>query len=243
MREEPLVIAHMGASGLAPENTVPAVAKAVESGADIIELDCQATLDDVPVCIHDVRLERTTGDRRRVRKVDLEELRDLDAGAWFGEEFKGARVPTLEEALEAAGDRGVIIKLRELAAGSRFESAVRAAVEGRFGRRILAVPDSDAIARSEGWTGVERAFLADEKMPGWLLLEKSEKLGLTVLRTFREHADRKLMHEAKERGMEVLVFYADEEKDMRELVDIGADGIVTNRPDRLREMLEGRPGR
>ena len=74
LADKPLVIAHRGASAHAPENTVPAIAKAVEMKADAIELDVQATRDDVPVCFHDVKLDRITGSAKRVKKLTMDEL-------------------------------------------------------------------------------------------------------------------------------------------------------------------------
>jgi glycerophosphoryl diester phosphodiesterase len=238
LSEKPLVIAHRGASAHAPENTVPAVAKAVEMNADAIELDVQATRDEVPVCFHDVRLDRITGSTKRVKKLTAAELAELDAGAWFGEEFKGTAIPTLEDALAAAGDKLVVLKLRELPKGGAFETALRGLLEKRAGRTIVAVPDSEAIKRNKEWSNVEWAFLADEKMAGWLLIDKSEKMGLTTVRAHREHADAKFVHDAHAKGMKVFVFYADEKDDIQSVKDLGVDGILTNRPDRAGEILQ-----
>ena len=238
MAEKPLVIAHRGASAHAPENTVPAVAKAVEMKADAIELDVQASRDDVPVCFHDVRLDRITGNTRRVKKLTVDQLGELDAGAWFGEEFKGTRIPKLEDALSAAGDALVFLKLRELPEGSGFEATLRGLLEKRGGATIVAVPDSEAVRRNKDWANVEWAFLADEKMAGWLLIDKSDKLGLTTVRAHKEHVDGKFVHDAHAKGMKVFVFYADEEDEMVQLRDLGVDGILTNRPDRLRGVLD-----
>jgi glycerophosphoryl diester phosphodiesterase len=94
------------------------------------------------------------------------------------------------------------------------------------------------VRRNADWKNVEWSFLADEKMEGWLLIEKSEKLGLKVLRVYKEHADAKLIHDAHAKGMSVFVFYADEESDMRHLSDAHVDGILTNRPDRLRGLID-----
>jgi Glycerophosphoryl diester phosphodiesterase len=114
------LIAHRGASAYAPEHTLEAYRLAVEQGADYIEQDLQITKDGVLVCLHDLTLERTTNveevfpARRTMVKVDgrdvaqwyvsdftLDEIKRLDAGSWFDPKFKGARVPTWQEAIDA----------------------------------------------------------------------------------------------------------------------------------------------
>ncbi len=125
--EPKLLIAHRGASGSAPEHTIEAYRLAIEQGADFIEPDLQISRDGVLICLHDPTLERTTDvsevfparfreaveEGRRVQRwhaVDftLEEIQRLDAGAWFHERYRGARVPTLADAIDLAlGRAGV----------------------------------------------------------------------------------------------------------------------------------------
>src|SRR5436309_8381837 len=92
-------IAHRGASGHCPENTRAAFLRAIELGADMVELDCQITRDGAVVVIHDETLVRTTNGRGRVRDHTLKEIKRLDAGSWFRREFAGEEVLTLEEAV------------------------------------------------------------------------------------------------------------------------------------------------
>ena len=94
-----LKIAHRGAKKFAPENTIPAIEKAIELGFDYVELDVRYTKDGLPVIMHDPSLVRTTGVFKDVKNLTLEEIRRLDAGFWFGEKFKGTKVPSLEDAL------------------------------------------------------------------------------------------------------------------------------------------------
>lgn len=105
-------IAHRGASGYAPENTMAAFEKALEMGADLLELDVQLSTDGHVVVIHDYTVERTTDGQGKVEDLTLEESRKLDAGAWYRPEFKGEVIPTLEEVLEHVGGRiGLLIGL------------------------------------------------------------------------------------------------------------------------------------
>ena len=95
-----LVITHRGASGNAPENTLAAFKKAVALGAAFIETDLQLSRDAHFVAIHDATVNRTTNGQGAVHDMKLAELRRLDAGSWFGSEFAGEHIPTLEEILE-----------------------------------------------------------------------------------------------------------------------------------------------
>lgn len=123
-RPAPLLVAHRGASGYAPEHTVAAYELAIEQGADVIEPDLQVTSDGYLIALHDLTLERTTNVRevfpdrfreeveqgRTVQRwyandFTLEEIRRLDAGAWLDPRFAGARVPTLAEVIEVARGR------------------------------------------------------------------------------------------------------------------------------------------
>ena len=94
------MVAHRGASGLAPENTLAAFRKALEVGADAFELDVRLTRDGRAVVMHDRRVDRTTTGRGLVGTHTLEELKSLDAGSWYGAEFAGEEVPTLEEVFD-----------------------------------------------------------------------------------------------------------------------------------------------
>src|ERR1700730_73718 len=95
-----LLIAHRGASGHAPENTLAAFRKAVSLGVGFIETDLQWTRDARFVAIHDDTVDRTTNGHGAVHDLTLEAIRKLDAGSWFGSEYAGERIPTLAEILE-----------------------------------------------------------------------------------------------------------------------------------------------
>src|SRR3989475_11639631 len=113
-----LVIAHRGASGNAPENTLAAFKKAVALGAAFIETDLQLSRDAHFVAIHDATVNRTTNGQGAVHDMKLAELRRLDAGSWFGSEFTGERVPTLEEILEFSKKNDVVFYLEIKPGGS-----------------------------------------------------------------------------------------------------------------------------
>ena len=99
-----LIIAHRGASGYAPENTMAAFEKALEMGAEGIELDVHLTADGEIVVIHDHTIDRTSDGKGVVGALTLEEIRKYDFGAWFDPKFKGQRIPTLGEVFELLED-------------------------------------------------------------------------------------------------------------------------------------------
>ncbi|MCU0520152.1 MAG: glycerophosphodiester phosphodiesterase [Anaerolineae bacterium] len=111
--ESPRIVAHRGASALAPENTMAAFERAWRDGADIIELDVRLSADRHVVVIHDAGLERTTNGVGLVSDWAASELRRLDAGSWFGAQYAGEHIPTLREVLDwARGKLAVMLELK-----------------------------------------------------------------------------------------------------------------------------------
>jgi glycerophosphoryl diester phosphodiesterase len=110
---EPFIVAHRGASREAPENTIPSFTLAWEQGADAIEGDFHLTRDGQIVCIHDRDTKRLTGKKKAIKDCSLEELKSLDVGSWFGEIFKGTRIPTLSEVFSTMPQgKGVFIEIK-----------------------------------------------------------------------------------------------------------------------------------
>jgi len=95
----PLIIAHRGASGVAPENTIPAIDSALAVGVDYIEIDVHLSLDGRVMVIHDATVDRTTDGTGKVQELTAKHIQSLDAGSWFGESFSGVKIPTLEEVI------------------------------------------------------------------------------------------------------------------------------------------------
>jgi glycerophosphoryl diester phosphodiesterase len=103
-----LLVAHRGANKVAPENTMAAMLKAFEQGADMVEMDIRQTKDGEFVLMHDARVNRTTNGKGRIKKLTLDQVQKLDAGSWFSSEFIGEKVPTLREILRAAKGKGLV---------------------------------------------------------------------------------------------------------------------------------------
>jgi glycerophosphoryl diester phosphodiesterase len=102
---QPVIFAHRGASNYAPENTIAAFELAVTQGAEAIELDAKLCADGHVIVIHDQSLDRTTNGTGKVLETPLDALKELDAGRWFGENYQGESIPTLDEVFEAVGKR------------------------------------------------------------------------------------------------------------------------------------------
>lgn len=120
----PAIIAHRGASAHAPENTLASFHIALTQQADGIELDVHLSLDGEVVVIHDSNLGRTTNGTGSVYEKTLKELKQLDAGSWFGERFAGESLPTLREVFELVGDQSFVNV--ELKGPGLFRSALPA---------------------------------------------------------------------------------------------------------------------
>ena len=106
---DPLIVARRADSIAAPENTLPAIEAAIAGGADFVELDVRLTADGVPVLMHDAKLDRTTDGEGPITGAEFAVVEQLDAGSWFGEEFRGTAVPTLEQALSTALNRVCVL--------------------------------------------------------------------------------------------------------------------------------------
>src|SRR5215469_4294841 len=126
----PWVIAHRGASGHAPENTLAAFQRAVELGATFIETDLHVTRDGRFVAIHDETLDRTTNGKGEVEDFTLDELRQFDAGFWFDRDFAGERIPTLPQILDFSSAHDVVFYLElKYSAITGMDHALAAALQ------------------------------------------------------------------------------------------------------------------
>lgn len=227
----PLVIAHRGASGHRPENTLPAYELAVELGADMIEVDLHRTRDGAVVVTHDEDL-RGLGGAGEIADATLAEVRALDAGG-------GAQVPTLAELLDGFGSR-IALNL-EIKRGTRadypgIEEVTLAAVEGRglLGRTLFSSFYDPVLARLRALSARARiGLLISRRFPDqWAV--RARRLGAEALHPELALVTGELVRAAHGEGLAVHVFTADAPDDLARLVDLGVDGIFTNHPERLR---------
>lgn len=231
---KPLVIAHRGASGYRPENTLPAYELAVEQGADMIEVDLHRTRDGAVVVTHDEELAGLGG-RGEIAEATLAEVRALDAGG-------GERVPTLDELLDGFGKR-IALNL-ELKRGARadyggLEAAALSALlaRGLLGGTLFSSFYDPVLARLRELAPEARLGLLISRRHPEGALARARALGAEALHPERALVTRELVAAAHGAGLAVYAFTVDEPEAMARLLELGVDGMFTNFPDRLRALL------
>lgn len=229
------MIAHRGASAYRPENTLPAFGLAVEQRADMIETDLHVTRDGAVVITHDEELAGLGG-RGEIADATLAEIRALDAGA-------GARVPTLDEVLDAFG--AAIAFNLELKKGTRTEyaelearaiEAVRA--RGLVERTLFSSFYDPVLARLRALAPDARMGLLISRRYPVRVVERALALGAEAIHPEVPLVDAALVDAAHEAGLAVYVFTVDAEDEMRRLLALGVDGLFTNHPDRMRALVD-----
>lgn len=249
--KRPIVIAHRGASGYAPENTIVAFDKAIELGADMVELDVHFTKDEVVVVLHDETLDRTTDKEGLVKDYNWDEIKDADAGSWKGEEFKGEKLPTLDEVIKHLNGRTKL--LIEIKDGGNFypglEKKVWEIVQANNAQSWCEVQSfsQDAVEIFHSLNTELPLYKlvvgnipvlpvhVDIKLKGGGVLKYKEYAGVNPNKKFVRKRIVKKLHK---RGQKMFVWTVNKEEDMRKIIDKGVDGIITNYPDRLLKVLE-----
>ncbi len=239
----PLVIAHRGFSWIAPENTLIAFRKAMETGVGMAECDVYLSRDGVPVVIHDSKLKRTTGVSGSVHEKTASELGRLDAGSWKSKEFRGERIPTLVDLLRLVKGRlRLVIEIKQPGMETEVVKAIREAGVDPDAVMIFSF-DHDTvlnIARLEPLlptTWLVGKLPDDDDGRRRVLREalgaRASAIGLPKDRVFPDFVRR-----AHECGLPVFVWTVNEVKDMESLLDVGVDAIITDRPDVAIELLK-----
>ena len=231
-----LNIAHRGASGTFPENTLSAFRAAIDAGADMCELDVQLTRDAAVVVIHDETVNRTTDGAGEVAALTLEEIQRLDAGAKFkGGKVKGERIPTLDEVFAATiGKCGLNIELK--AGGVEAQVAATMQARNAFADSIVSSFDWDYLKKIQTLHfNIRIALLAEEKPVDLMMNAVAMRAHAINPRWDMVTAD--LCKAAHERGLKVYTWTVDADARMRALAECGVDGIMTNYPERLRTVV------
>ena len=237
---KPWVIAHRGASGYTPENTLAAFERAVQLGAGFIETDLHLTRDAQFVAIHDATLERTTNGRGAVRDFTLAELRRLDAGMWFDREYMGQRIPTLDEVLEFARKNDVIfyLEVKYDAAWGMHHSLVAALQKAENAARtiVISFDQTTLAALRRVDASVMMGLLADEPGPDYV--KDALELGARQMCPQVSLITPDLVQRAHGADLQVATWTVNDAEEMRRVIAAGVDGIMTNFPDRLGAVIE-----
>ena len=238
----PLIFAHRGANCVCPENTLPAFAAAIDLGADGVELDVQFSSDGKLVIIHDYSLDKTTDGKGRVVGQPYEELQKLDAGSWFGPQFASTRIPTLDQVLDLLQGKLLInIELKSLDMNSTLgRDVVRCVRAHSMVDQVVLSSFNPFTLRSAKRVGpeFECALLTAPDLPAWMRsgLTRSWSLAQGLHPEFKM-VDARYVAAARKRGMPVRPWTVNEEPDLRRMLDLGVDAIITDRPDRLKALL------
>jgi glycerophosphoryl diester phosphodiesterase len=241
-----LVIAHRGFSGAAPENTLIAFKRAIEVGSDMIELDVHLSKDGEVVVIHDDTLDRTTNGRGKVANYTLKELRQLDAGSWFGAQFSGEKIPTFKEVLESSRGRTLVnieLKTGDLGQHTIMDLADRSLNEvkkmGMEDRVIFSSFDPFPLGRiKEINPRIQVAFLYNKP---WT--SPQEVIGgrpFFILTCRKSVLTQAHISKAHQEGIKVNVYTLNTEEEIEQFLHWGVDGIITDYPDRLIRILQKR---
>lgn len=241
----PLVIAHRGASSLAPENTMAAVQVALDLGVDMIEIDVHRTSDGELVVIHDVTVDRTTDGEGFVSRLTLAEVRELDAGSWFGRSFSNERIPTLREVLEATKDKvTLLIELKGPRTEVRTVELVREL--GMSNQVVVQSFDFQQIQKAkEKAPEIPTVFLVDKpnhssepaRAAEWMA-NIAEYVGASGIGIRHSWWTPELSDIAAARNLDVFVWTVDRKTDMKKSIKDGVQGIITNKPQNLLPLLD-----
>ena len=233
----PLIIAHRGASGVAPESTASAIREAVRARADMVELDVQMTSDRRLIVFHDDRLNRTTNGSGVVRRTRASAIARLDAGTWFHPRFAGQRVLSVAHALRLIPERMQVnfeLKrtpqrraligrlLRLLRRTGHAQRLVLSSFDSRFLRLLRATP-------------LRRALICRRHPDASLRL--AIRLGCEAWHPMEALVTPARVRRAHDAGLRVHAWTVDDPRRLRRLLRAGVDGVFTNHPARLRRAL------
>jgi glycerophosphoryl diester phosphodiesterase len=254
-------MAHRGGAGLWPENTMYAFTRAAEMGVDVLEMDIHSTADGVLVVMHDPTVERTTDGAGRINALTLAELKRFDAGYHWSPDGgkshpfrgRGITVPTLEEVFTSFNSMhlNIDIKQQQPSLAASFCRMVREhgmtnkvlvgsfhteALE-EFRRECPAVATSYNAAEVGAFLRISTAGLDKLHSPVAQALQVPEQAN------GRQVLSRNFVEAAHERNLQVHAWTINETADIKRMLDLGVDGIITDYPDRLMEALGREPRR
>jgi glycerophosphoryl diester phosphodiesterase len=238
---QPLILGHRGASADAPENTLPAFARAMADGADGVELDVQLSRDGRLVVIHDFVLGRTANGGSLVADTSFEDLRRLDAGAWFGAPFAATRIPTLDEVYDLLHGRArlINIEIKKVSPEIPVEDALADFLSSRPDVRAVTLVssfDHPTLRRFKDRRPDVRTgalYVASLVEPA----RYAQGIPVDALHPRYDAVTADVVNDARAAGLAVNVWTVNEIDDARRLAAIGVNVIMTDRPAAIRRAL------
>ena len=237
-RDRVTIVAHRGAAGKAPENTLAAVRQAIADKTDWVEIDVQETSDGRVVVVHDSDFMKLSGVPLKTWEGTLEQVRQIDVGSWFGAEFADQRVPTLRDVLEAArGKAGVVIELKYYGHDQALEQRVVDIVED-------ANMAAEVAIMSLKYEGIQKIGAL---RPDWTIgllsaTAVGDLAGLDVdfLAVNTGMAKPGFIRRAHAAGKQVFVWTLNDPVSISRMISLGVDGVITDEPEMAREVLADR---
>ena len=246
-------IGHRGAKGVAPENTMAAFRASAAAGAPF-ELDTMLCKTGEPVVIHDYTVDRTTNGKGKVADLTLKELRALDAGSYFSPKFKGEKIPTLNEVLDEFANRvKVDIEIKYQGPREKIPTLAKAIIDlvkkkglekkvfiTAFNPYVLEAFKNEApdLARGQLYSRFETADIPYHQKVVLRNLLLNESADPDFLAPNYKMVDEEYVKTYHELGYKILVWTVNKPDDMRRLIEMGVDGIITDFPNRLKKVYK-----
>lgn len=234
------IIAHRGQSGEAPENTLAAIELAISNGADAVEVDVRQSLDHIPVLIHDSTTKRTTNDTsiRYVNQLSVNELKQLDAGSWFSEDYAGEQIPTLEDALKImTGRTRLFLELKDQ--NEQFETYIvnLLVIYEMIDQTVILSFSNQQLTRIKAINPNVQTLLLIHSFFGryedLVNAPYADNFGLSL--TFYQNNE-SLIDVIHQKGKKVYIWTVNDETSLRKIVESDVDGIITDVPNLAREI-------
>jgi glycerophosphoryl diester phosphodiesterase len=245
--KEFIVIAHRGASGYYPENTMSAFKAAIDMGADMIELDVLLSKDQVPIVFHDEKLDAKTNGKGLVADWTLSELQKLDAGSWFDTKFKNERIPTLIEVLRFCKDKILVnIEIKTEAVSASENEGIEDLVLEMIDELEI---EEQVIISSFDYRAIERIEKKKSSIRTALLYERKQsgdKGPLELVKQYNTNAFNFSIKQLTSNWSDQLnssdvpffIYTVNDKKNMIWVMETGAKGIFSDKPDVLKRVAE-----
>ena len=236
----PMIMAHRGYSDAAPENTLPAFQKCIDEDYSAAELDVQMLKDGTIIVLHDDNLKRTAGVDKNVWEVTYDEIKELDNGSFFSEEFKGTVIPTLDEVIKlAASGRNKLylnIEIKRTGHDDGIAEKVVEIIENNDYLNNCDITSQDYATLEEVRQINPAALTAYTSVIGIGDIETLEAADIiSIQQTFATYENIERIHRA---GKHVFVWTVNEDDVMEKLVDLNVDAILTNDPGLCKSVIE-----
>ena len=230
-----IIIAHRGASSVAPENTLAAFQKAIDFGADYFELDVRASKDDSLMIFHDGSIDRTTNGTGSFHDFSYQQLRSYDAGSWFAQEFSGEKIPTLRESLQLALDNDIKVCV-EIKDYDKTPQVIELIEEMNAEKSVIIFCfDFDALVVSKKMNPkIPVCYLKGEIVEEDFQIIKS--IGGEVAGS-GSGGEADIIEKTHAEDLEFWRWTVNSVEDMKMLIDRGIDGIITNYPQELVKLV------